>query len=197
MRKIILVVICFVVYFSEAYTKDILTLACLPPEGTMDQDAKVSYVTSVENSFTKAGHRVADRQRLEKLMKEILFQQTSGMVDESQALAEAGKIMKVQYLAVVSVDKWDEEKVTGAANTRAAGNILNAVLGSSVKNEPSNSSDLIIVQNVRLSVKIIEVETSFIVASGVAQGKIGVDPVKLSDSIIKDIEKQLNTKKKK
>ena len=121
MKKILTIIFFTLISFSFLYGKGktVLTLACMPPEGNMDEESKTAYVTAIESAFTKAGHKVADRQRLEKLMKEVLLQQTSGMVDETSAAAEAGKIMKVDYLAAITVDSWDEQKVNSAAGARA------------------------------------------------------------------------------
>ena len=108
--------------------------------------------------------------------------------------AEAGKIMKVDYLAVVTIDNWDEQKVNSAAGARAAGNILGALLGSSQTTVTAGESDLITVENIRLSVKLVEVETSFIKASSSTEGKRRDSADKLATKIVKDIEKQLKKK---
>lgn len=178
----------FVIVYPAKLT---LTLACLPPEGNMDEEAKLSYVTAVETAFTDAGHLVADRQRLDQLMKEVLLQQSSGMVDETTAAAEAGKVMKVKYLVAVIVDKWEEEQVNSAASARAAANMIGSFLGGSQTTVASGDSDLITVEKVRISVKVIDVETSFVLASGVGQGKRKDDPAKITKKIVKDLEKQL------
>ena len=197
MKKILTIIFFTLISFSFVYGKGktVLTLACMPPEGTMDEEAKTAYVTAVEAAFIKAGHRVADRQRLEKLINEILLQQSSGIVDETAAAAEAGKFMKVDYLVLVTVDKWSEEKVNSAAGARAAGNILGALLGSSQTTVASGESDLITVENIRVSVKVIEVETSFILVSSSAEGKRKDSTEKLATKMVKDIEKQLKKKK--
>ena len=174
--------------------KTVLTLACMPPEGTMDEEAKTAYVTAVEAAFIKAGHRVANRQRLEKLIQEILLQQTSGIIDEDVAKAEAGKFMKVDYLVLVTVDKWSEEKVNSAAGARAAGNILGALLGSSQNTGGTGESDLITVEKVDLSVLITEVETGEQVAAANSRGKRKDGAAKLAAKVVKDIQKQLKKK---
>lgn len=195
MKKILTIIFFTLVSFSFVYGKGVvLTLACMPPEGTMDEEAKTAYVTAVEAAFTKAGHRVADRQRLAKLMEEIKFQ-NSGITDETSIAAEAGKIMKIDYLAVVTIDKWDEEKVNSAAGARAAGNVLGALLGTSQTTVTASESDLMTVENVRLSVKVVEVETSFIKAASSTEGKRKDSADKLATKIVKDIEKQLKKKK--
>lgn len=191
-NRILLILFLILVSFSFVYPKKmVLTLACLPPEGNMDEKAKLSYVTAVETAFTDAGHLVADRQRLDQLMKEVLLQQSSGMVDETTAAAEAGKVMKVEYLVAVIVDKWDEEQVNSAASARAAANMIGSFLGNSQTTVSSGKSDLITVEKVRISVKVIDVETSFVLASGVGQGKLKDDPSKITKKIVKDLEKQL------
>ena len=197
MKKILTIIFFTLISFSFLYGKGktVLTLACMPPEGNMDEESKTAYVTAIESAFTKAGHKVADRQRLEKLMKEVLLQQTSGIVDETTAAAEAGKIMKVDYLAAITVDSWDEQKVNSAAGARAAGNILGALLGSSQTTVASGESDLITVENIRVSVKLIEVETSFILVSSSAEGKRKDSAEKLATKMVKDIDKQLKKKK--
>ena len=196
MKKILTIIFFTLISFSFVYGKGktVLTLACMPPEGTMDEEAKTAYVTAVEAAFIKAGHRVANRQRLEKLIQEILLQQTSGIIDEDVAKAEAGKFMKVDYLVLVTVDKWSEEKVNSAAGARAAGNILGALLGSSQNTGGTGESDLITVENVDLSVLITEVETGEQVAAANSRGKRKDGAAKLAAKVVKDIEKQLKKK---
>ncbi len=196
MKRILTIIFFTLISFSLVYGKGkvVLTLACMPPEGTMDEEAKTAYVTAVEAAFIKAGHRVADRQRLEKLINEILLQQSSGIVDETAAAAEAGKFMKVDYLVLVTVDKWSEEKVNSAAGARAAGNVLGALLGSSQTTVASGESDLITVENVDLSVAITEVETSIKIAAASSRGKRKDGADKLATKVVKDIQKQLKKK---
>lgn len=191
-QKILYIFFIMLCSFAIAYPAKLsLTLACLPPEGNMDEEAKLSYVTAVETAFTDAGHLVADRQRLDQLMKEVLLQQSSGMVDETTAAAEAGKVMKVKYLVAVTVDKWEEEQVNSAAGARAAANMIGSFLGSSQTTVASGDSDLITVEKIRLTVKVIDVETSFVLAAGVGQGKRKDNPSKITKKIVKDLEKQL------
>ena len=196
MKKILTIIFFTLISFSFVYGKGktVLTLACMPPEGTMDEEAKTAYVTAVEAAFIKAGHRVANRQRLEKLIQEILLQQTSGIIDEDVAKAEAGKFVKVDYLVLVTVDKWSEEKVNSAAGARAAGNILGALLGSSQNTGGTGESDLITVENVDLSVLITEVETGEQVAAANSRGKRKDGAAKLAAKVVKDIQKQLKKK---
>lgn len=196
MKKILTIIFFTLISFSFVYGKGktVLTLACMPPEGTMDEEAKTAYVTAVEAAFIKAGHRVANRQRLEKLIQEILLQQTSGIIDEDVAKAEAGKFMKVDYLVLVTVDKWSEKKVNSAAGARAAGNILGALLGSSQNTGGTGESDLITVENVDLSVLITEVETGEQVAAANSRGKRKDGAAKLAAKVVKDIQKQLKKK---
>lgn len=196
MKKILTIIFFTFISFSFVYGKGkvVLTLACMPPEGTMEDEAKTAYVTAVEAAFIKAGHRVADRQRLEKLINEILLQQSSGIVDETAAAAEAGKFMKVDYLVLVTVDKWNEEKVNSAAGARAAGNVLGALLGSSQTTVAAGESDLITVENVDLSVAITEVETSIKIAAASSRGKRKDGADKLATKVVKDIQKQLKKK---
>lgn len=193
MKKIITIIFFTLVGFSSYAKGAVLTLACMPPEGTMEEDAKIAYVNAVESAFAKSGHMVADRQRLQKLIQEIEFQKS---MDETAAASEAGKIMKVDYLALVTVDSWSEEQVSSAAGARAAGNVLGALTGSSQTTVTSGESDLIKVENIRFSVKLIEVETSFILASSTTEGKRKDSVDKLATKIVKDIEKQLKKKKK-
>lgn len=192
MKKILTIIILTLISVSFAYP---LTLACMPPEGNMDEEAKTAYVTAVEAAFIKSGHLVADRQRLEKLTKEILLQQ-SGIVDETSAAAEAGKFLKVDYLVLVTVDNWDEQKVNSAAGARAAGNVLGALLGSSQTTVASGESDLITVENIRLSVSITEVESAMKVAASSAEGKRKDATSKIATKVVRDIEKQLKKLKK-
>lgn len=196
MKKVLTIIFFILVSFSFVYGKGkmVLTLACMPPEGTMDEEAKTAYVTAVEAAFIKAGHKVADRQRLEKLTKEILLQNSSGIIDETEAAAEAGKFMKVDYLVLVTVDKWNEEKVNSAAGARAAGNVLGALLGSSQTTVAAGESDLITVENVDLSVAITEVETSIKIAAASFRGKRKDGADKLATKVVKDIQKQLKKK---
>ena len=94
---------------SSIYAKDEpITFTCLPPEGTMEEKARASYVSAVEGAFIDAGHNVADRQRLENIMKEMALQ---GASNSDEAAAKAGKLMKVDGFVVVIVDSWKEEKL--------------------------------------------------------------------------------------
>ena len=70
-----------------------------------------------------------------------------------------------------------------------------AEVGYAYDTVSSGKSDLITVEKVRISVKVIDVETSFVLASGVGQGKLKDDPSKITKKIVKDLEKQLKKKK--
>lgn len=171
-------------------------MACLPSEGTMEEKARASYVSAVEGAFIKAGHKVADRQRLEKLIKEMSLQQTSDTNSETDATAKAGKVMKVDYLVAIIVDDWDEEKLNTVAMEKDR------------KNDTMKPTEAyyMTIENVRLTLKVIEVETSIIIAQENVQdsnirgysyrkdmqSKLAT---KVVNKVMKDVKKQLRKKK--
>ena len=55
MKRILTIIFFILVSFSFVYGKGkvVLTMACMPPEGTMDEEAKTAYVTAVEAAFIK------------------------------------------------------------------------------------------------------------------------------------------------
>lgn len=196
-KKFLIISFIFIANISFVYSKgETITLACLPSEGTMEEKSRASYVSAVEGAFIKAGHKVADRQRLEKLIKEMSLQQTSDTDSEIDATAKAGKVMKVDYLVAVIVDDWDEEKLNTIAMEKDR------------KNDTMKPTEAyyITIENVRLTIKIIEVETSIIIAQGNAQdsniqgygyrkdtqSKLAT---KVVNKVMKDVKKQLRKKK--
>ena len=68
-KKFLIISFIFIANISLVYSKEeTITLACLPPEGTMEEKEMAYYVSSVEGAFFKAGLNVADRKRLERLI---------------------------------------------------------------------------------------------------------------------------------
>ncbi|WP_432632567.1 hypothetical protein [Brachyspira sp.] len=195
-KKFLIIVFIFTLNISFAYSKEDTTLACLPPEGTMEVKEMASYVSSVEGAFFKAGLNVADRKRLERLIKEMESQESEEVDYETDATIKAGKAMKVDYLVSVVVDNWEEEKLdTFSMNRDRKKDVLK------LKEEY-----ILIYDNVRINIKVIEVETSRVIAQGSAEDssvktrfrKIDT-PDKLAkkvvDKVMKDIKKQLRKKK--
>ncbi|TKZ35580.1 hypothetical protein [Brachyspira catarrhinii] len=179
------------------YSKDEpITFACLPPEGTMDAKEMVSYISSVEGAFFKEGLNVADRKRLERLIKEMESQEASDTDDETDATIKAGKAMKVDYLIGVTIDNWEEEKLdTYSMNRDRKKDVLK------LKEEY-----ILIYETVRINIRVIEVETSMVIAQGSAEDssvktrfrKMDT-PDKLAKKVVnkvmKDVKKQLRKKK--
>ena len=181
---------------SSIYAKDEpITFACLPSEGTMEEKARASYVSAVEGAFIKAKYNVADRQRLENIMKEMALQ---GAKNTDDAASEAGKVMKVDYLVAVIVDYWEEQGL----NTRA--------MEQDRKNDTMKPKEAyyITFEHVRITLKIIEVETSIIIAQSNVQdvnieGYINYfkrdtqDKLakKVVNKVMKDVKKQLRKKR--
>ena len=161
----------------------------------MEEKARASYVSAVEGAFIKSGYNVADRQRLEKLIKEMELQDSSN-TDETSS--KAGKIMKVDYLVAVIVDYWEEQGL----NTRA--------MEQDRKNDTMKPKEAyyITFEHIKITLKVIEVETSIIIAQGNVQdvsikGYInyfkGDTQSKLAkrvvNKVMKDVKKQLRKKK--
>ena len=178
------------IYFVYAKAEAI-TLACLPSEGTMEEKERVSYISAIEGAFIKAGNNVADRQRLEKLIKEMEIQDSS---DTNEATAKAGKLMKVDYLVAVIIDNWHEKVL----DTRA--------MEQDRKNDTMKPKENYYrtFEKVRITLKIIEVETSMIIAQGNVedyryynyrrdtQGKLAK---KVVNKVMKDVKKELKKKR--
>lgn len=194
-KKFLIIGFIFTLNISLAYSKENITLACLPSEGTMEEKARASYVSAVEGAFIKSGYNVADRQRLEKLIKEMELQDSSN-TDETSS--KAGKIMKVDYLVAVIVDYWEEQGL----NTRA--------MEQDRKNDTMKPKEAyyITFEHIKITLKVIEVETSIIIAQGNVQdvsikGYInyfkGDTQSKLAkrvvNKVMKDVKKQLRKKK--
>ena len=174
LKKLLIIIFILTANISFVYAKNTaISLACMPPEGTLEESIQNSYVSAIEGAFLKAGHYVSDRQRLEKLMKEIILQQSSGMVDETSAAAEAGKIMKVDYLVAVILNDWTERRTMFA---EVDGEIENYYIYS---------------DKIRITIKVIEVETSRIIAQEDFQGNKLDRPSKLANKIVKKMDKQL------
>lgn len=169
LKRLLIIIFILIANISFVYAKKTaINLACMPPEGNMKEDFQNSYVAAIEGAFLKAGHYVSDRQRLENIMKEVLLQQSSGIVDETSAAAEAGKIMKVDYLVAVILYGWRETYV-----------------------HPENNSYYIYYDKMRITIKLIEVETSRIIAQEDFQGNQLVKPSTYATKIVKNIDKQL------
>lgn len=167
LKRLLIIIFILIANISFVYAKKTaINLACMPPEGNMKEDFQNSYVAAIEGAFLKAGHYVSDRQRLENIMKEVLLQQSSGMVDETSAAAEAGKIMKVDYLVAVILYGWREKYLT-------------------------ENNSYIYYDKMRITIKLIEVETSRIVAQEDFQGNQLVKPSIYATKIVKNLDKQL------
>lgn len=189
-KKFLIISFIFIANISIVYSKgESITLACLPSEGTMEEKARASYVSAVEGAFIKAGHKVADRQRLEKLIKEMSSQQTDNVT------SEAGKVMKVDYLVAVIVDDWNEERLNTSAMEKDR------------KRDTMKPTEAyyMTVENVRLTLKVIEVETSIIIAQenvqdfsiqgyGFRKDMQNKLATKVVNKVMKDVKKQLKKK---
>lgn len=196
-RKFLIISFIFIANISLMYSKEeTITLACLPSEGTMEEKARASYVSAVEGAFIKAGYNVADRQRLEKILKEIKLQDSSNNEDIT---SKAGKVMKVDYLVAVIVDYWEEQGL----NNRA--------MEQDRKNDTMKPKEAyyITFEHIRITLKVIEVETSIIIAQRNiqdfnikgyvnffkrdTQNKLAK---KVVDKVMKDVKKQIKKKKR-
>ena len=196
-KKFLIISFIFIANISLMYSKEeTITLACLPSEGTMEEKARASYVSAVEGAFIKAGYNVADRQRLEKILKEIKLQDSSNNEDIT---SKAGKVMKVDYLVAVIVDYWEEQGL----NNRA--------MEQDRKNDTMKPKEAyyITFEHIRITLKVIEVETSIIIAQRNiqdfnikgyvnffkrdTQNKLAK---KVVDKVMKDIKKQIKKKKR-
>ena len=196
-RKFLIISFIFIVNISLMYSKEeTITLACLPSEGTMEEKARASYVSAVEGALIKAGYNVADRQRLEKILKEIKLQDSSNNEDIT---SKAGKVMKVDYLVAVIVDYWEEQGL----NNRA--------MEQDRKNDTMKPKEAyyITFEHIRITLKVIEVETSIIIAQRNiqdfnikgyvnffkrdTQNKLAK---KVVDKVMKDVKKQIKKKKR-
>ena len=194
-KKFLIISFIFIANISLMYSKEeTITLACLPSEGTMEEKARASYVSAVEGAFIKAGYNVADRQRLEKILKEIKLQDSSNNEDIT---SKAGKVMKVDYLVAVIVDYWEEQGL----NNRA--------MEQDRKNDTMKPKEAyyITFEHIRITLKVIEVETSIIIAQRNiqdfnikgyvnffkrdTQNKLAK---KVVDKVMKDIKKQIKKK---
>ena len=196
-KKFLIISFIFIANISLMYSKEeTITLACLPSEGTMEEKARASYVSAVEGAFIKAGYNVADRQRLEKILKEIKLQDSSNNEDIT---SKAGKVMKVDYLVAVIVDYWEEQGL----NNRA--------MEQDRKNDTMKPKEAyyITFEHIRITLKVIEVETSIIIAQGNIQdfnikGYINFFKrdtqnklaKKVVDKVMKDVKKQIKKKKR-
>ena len=196
-RKFLIISFIFIANISLMYSKEeTITLACLPSEGTMEEKARASYVSAVEGALIKAGYNVADRQRLEKILKEIKLQDSSNNEDIT---SKAGKVMKVDYLVAVIVDYWEEQGL----NNRA--------MEQNKKNDTMKPKEAyyITFEHIRITLKVIEVETSIIIAQRNiqdfnikgyvnffkrdTQNKLAK---KVVDKVMKDVKKQIKKKKR-
>lgn len=196
-RKFLIISFIFIANISLVYSKEeTITLACLPSEGTMEEKARASYVSAVEGALIKAGYNVADRQRLEKILKEIKLQDSNNNEDIT---SKAGKVMKVDYLVAVIVDYWEEQGL----NNRA--------MEQDRKNDTMKPKEAyyITFEHIRITLKVIEVETSIIIAQGNIQdfnikGYINFFKrdtqnklaKKVVDKVMKDVKKQIKKKKR-
>lgn len=196
-KKFLIISFIFIANISLMYSKEeTITLACLPSEGTMEEKARASYVSAVEGAFIKAGYNVADRQRLEKILKEIKLQDSSNNEDIT---SKAGKVMKVDYLVAVIVDYWEEQGLN------------NRTMEQDRKNDTMKPKEAyyITFEHIRITLKVIEVETSIIIAQRNiqdfnikgyvnffkrdTQNKLAK---KVVDKVMKDVKKQIKKKKR-
>ena len=180
-----------------------LTIACMPPEGStnnMANESKVPYIIAVESAFINRGDQVGDRNRLETIINEIKTAREQS--DVSQALnptgdmIEFGKIMQVSYFASVSVDTWVESRTSGLDVFTAFTGIATAIAAEESAKNVGGEQNKDLVQKVRVTIKIIDIESSYILAAGIAQGDISDNPMEISAAAMKDLEKQLKTIKK-
>ena len=189
LKKFLITSFILIANISSIYAKDEpITFACLPPEGTMEEKARASYVSAVEGAFIDSGHNVADRQRLENIMKEMALQ---GASNSDEAAAKAGKLMKVDGFVVVIVDSWKEEKLdTRSIKRDRKKDVLK------LKEEYILTYDYI-----RITLKIIEVETSIVIAQeNVQDYSIGyrkVNPDKLAKKVVNKVLKETKKQLKK
>lgn len=203
MKRIITIIFFALIVFSLCYAKgSAITVAFLSPEGNMDNDGKDMFVSSVEKNFIKKGYTVVDRRRMEQITKEILLQ-NSGMVDETAA-AEAGKLLKVDYLVSIKVNSQQTQQLLREKQAQNAVNFWGARLDYSKMTIDSSGYDLItaIWEAVRLDIDMLQVETGqkVVIANetgvktGISSDKIGARIVKNIDKQLKKIEKQKNKK---
>lgn len=194
-KKFLIISFILIANISSIYAKDEpITFACLPPEGTMEAKEMTSYVSSIEGAFFKEGLNIADGKRLERLIKEMESQEASDTDDETDATIKAGKAMKVDYLIGVTIDNWYEKIL----DTRA--------MEQDRKNDTMKPKETYYntFEKVRITLKIIEVETSMIIAQGNVedyrhylyrrdtQGDLAKKAV---NKVMKDVKKQLRKKR--
>lgn len=195
LKKFLITSFILIANISFIYAKDEpITFACLPPEGTMEAKEMTSYVSSIEGAFFKEGLNIADGKRLERLIKEMESQEASDTDDETDATIKAGKAMKVDYLIGVTIDNWYEKIL----DTRA--------MEQDRKNDTMKPKETYYntFEKVRITLKIIEVETSMIIAQGNVedyrhylyrrdtQGDLAKKAV---NKVMKDVKKQLRKKR--
>lgn len=170
--------------------KNPVSVACLPAYGSMDDGAKSSYISAIEISLIKNGYKVADRNKMEEILEEIKMQKQRGSVIEGETL-DIGKIMKVTHLVAITADVWDEESTSGLDVFKTLASTATAVAASDTVATTGGKENRDIVANARLGLKIVDISNSIILASGIKEGKMKDNPTKLSDSILKQINKQV------
>jgi len=175
-----------------------LTIACMPPEGSTNNmaiESKLPYLIAVESAFINRGDKVGDRNRLETIINEIKTARKTSRItqilDPAGEMIEFGKIMKVSYFASVSVDTWVESRTSGLDVFNAIAGVATALAAEESAKNVGREQNKDLVQKVRVTIKIIDIESSYILAAGIAQGEIGDDPMKISAAAMKDLEKQL------
>ncbi len=174
------------------------SIACLPPSGStnyMSTESKTPYLIAVESAFIDRGDNVGDRNRLEALMQELNAQRTLSQQLEDPNAAELsfGEVLKVNYFASVAVDTWIESRTSGLDVFSAiAGTAMSAATGTAARGL-GGEQNRDIVQMVRVTIKVLDIETSYVVAAGMAQGDMSDDPVKIGLAAMKDLDKQLAT----
>ncbi len=180
-----------------------LTIACMPPEGStnhMATESKIPYLIAVESAFINRGDQVGDRNRLETIINEIKTvreqSDVSQALDPTGDMIEFGKIMQVSYFASVSVDTWVESRTSGLDVFTAFTGIATAIAAEESAKNVGGEQNKDLVQKVRVTIKIIDIESSYILAAGIAQGEISDNPMEISAAAMKDLEKQLKTIKK-
>lgn len=165
--------------FSQEFT-EITAMAFLPPEGNVsDKNLLSAYVSAADGAFTKAGYRMADRKRLQTLMEEITKQQKGGTMDDTAKSAQLGKLMKVSHFAEISIND-----VNSTAKDGALGASLKGVFGE-------------VGTKIRVSIKIIEIESGIVVTTGTTTGTSASDPEKVVAKLVADMEKEQAAKNKK
>lgn len=167
-----------------------ISVSCLPPYGSMEDGAKIAYISAIETSLIKSGYKVADRSRLKDVLEEIKRQRSRGSVIKGDAL-EIGKIMKITHFVYVTVDAWDEEGTSSLDVFKTVSSAATAALATETIKTRGGKESRDIIAHARVSVKIVGIEDGIILASGIEERKMKDNPSKLSGNILKQVTKQI------